>query len=122
MTKLLENLYVGNWEEAKRSTGMYVITVAVDSPFIGNEHFKFVDGPGNNLDEFRRAIGAITDSAKQRKTLVHCHGGRSRSVALVVAAYSRLNNCNLCEAYDAVIALHDNTRIHPAISMMLLNA
>lgn len=121
MTQLTETLYIGDWHEAKRCSDKGIITVAIDSEFIGHEHYKLVDGPGNDPNLFYEAIDAVVRSAKVRPTLVHCIAGRSRSAAVAVAAISDLLDIGVCSAYERLIKLHDRTRIHPALSRLLLS-
>jgi len=101
---------------------MHVITVAHDSPFHGHEKFDLVDGPGNDPTVFKAAVTAVCNAAinGNKPILVHCHGGRSRSAAVLVAAIARLNNLSVFEAYERVIAKHDPVRIHPAMSKLLM--
>jgi hypothetical protein len=48
---------------------------------------KLVDGPGNDVGSFRRAVAAVADLVEREPPLlVQCHAGRSRS-AIVVAGY-----------------------------------
>jgi protein-tyrosine phosphatase len=48
---------------------------------------RLLDGPGNDLFTFRRAVAAVTELVENRSpVLVQCHAGRSRS-AVVVAGY-----------------------------------
>lgn len=106
---------------AKRR-GDFVITVALDSPFLdGDQKFGLIDGPGNSAALFWDAVEAVrTAVEEQRKPVfVHCVSGRSRSVAVCVGAYRQLKRINLCEAYDQVIMKHDRSRIHPHISKIL---
>jgi protein-tyrosine phosphatase len=122
MTELIPNLFIGNWHEAKvHSMGMYVVTVAHDSPFVGEEHFKLVDGPGNDPDVLIAAAEAVWQAySKGLRVLVHCHGGRSRSGAVAVIAVMKILDKRLCEAYDFVKDKHEITRIHPYLSEILL--
>ena len=51
------------------------------------EVMLLVDGPGNDLRTFTRAVETLRDFAERHPpVLVHCHAGRSRSV-VVTAAY-----------------------------------
>jgi protein-tyrosine phosphatase len=51
------------------------------------EVVPLVDGPGNDLRTFTRAVETLRDFAEHHPpVLVHCHAGRSRSV-VVTAAY-----------------------------------
>lgn len=126
MTELIPGqLFVGNWQEAqdcKRNGRYYIITVANDPfPFQGDLVFPLVDGPGNNIGLFWDAVEAVREAVRTtgRPVLVHCHGGRSRSVAVCVGAYRQLKGINLCEAYDQVIDKHDRSRIHPYLAKLL---
>lgn len=125
MTELIPGrLWVGNWQEAEmaKKRGLYVITVAHDSPFNGGDRkFALVDGPGNDVGCFWDAVEAVRTAVEQQRVpvFVHCHGGRSRSVAVCVGAYRQLKQINLSEAYDQVIEKHDRSRIHPYLSRIL---
>lgn len=121
--EIIPNLWVGNWQSAQKAVGMHVITVAIDSPFIGHEHFTLVDGPGNSPVLFNLAVDAVVNAVEQygKPVLVHCVGGRSRSCAVATGAVARLRKCNIHEAYDLLIAKRDITRIHPALSWLLFH-
>ncbi len=125
MTELIPNLFIGNWHQARDSQGCYIVTVAHDSPFVGDEHFKLVDGPGNDPAVFEAAVEAVVAAHRTgKKVLVHCIGGRSRSAAVIVAAAVHLTGRPLCELYDLLLAKHDFTgggaRIHPHLAVLLL--
>ena len=48
---------------------------------------QLIDGPGNDIAVFRSAVDALIELVESAPpVLVHCHAGRSRSVA-VVAGY-----------------------------------
>lgn len=121
LTKLIDRLSIGNWQDAERHAPNYhVVTVAVDSPFIGHEHFKLVDGPGNPPQVFHAAVAATIAAHKHgRDVLVHCVGGRSRSAAVCVAAITALQNRSVFDAYEHVITKHSEARIHPYLSKFL---
>lgn len=123
MTEIMENLFVGNWMEAKScSDEFYVVTVAHDSPFVGKEHFKLVDGPGNDPDMIVRAARSVCIAHRDgKKVMVHCHGGRSRSGAIAVLSVMMITGENLCRCYDLVKDKHEITRIHPYLSEILLS-
>lgn len=123
MTEVIPNLFIGNWQEAKKSSlsGMYVITVAVDSPYVGNEHFKLIDGPGNQRETFDSAVDSVVKAFSEgKRVMVHCVGGRSRSGAVLCKSVARILGKNICEAYDMIAARHDPIRIHPALSEFVI--
>lgn len=122
MTEVIPNLFIGNWKDAElHANELYVITVAGDSPFIGNEHFKLNDGPGNPPGLLESAADSVHKAySNGKKILIHCHGGRSRSAAVTVLSIMKILNKNLCEAYDLAKDKHDITRIHPYLSKILL--
>src|SRR5262245_10747143 len=48
------------------------------------EIFELIDGPGNDLADFCKAIDTLGELAcKASPVLVHCHAGRSRSPVVV---------------------------------------
>ncbi len=125
MTELIPRLFIGNWHEARAAQGFHVVTVAADSEFVGHEHYRLVDGPGNAVEVFRSAVDAVCAAHRDGKmVLVHCVGGRSRSAAVIVAAAVRLTGRPFCEVYDELLRKHDGhgvgARIHPHLSILLL--
>lgn len=123
LTKLIDRLEIGDWFAARdlASSGRWIVTVAIDSPVVGNQHFRMVDGPGNEEKLFRDAVDAVVGAHRNGKSvLVHCVGGRSRSAAVCAAAIAQLKQKTLCEAYDFVIATHPPARIHPHMGKFLL--
>ncbi len=122
---MIPNLFIGNWHEARDAQGFLVITVAVDSEFIGHHHYPLIDGPGNLRSVFDAAVDEVCRAhGRGERVLVHCIGGRSRSAAVIVAAATRLTGRPLCSVYDDLLRKHDGTgtgaRIHPHLSTMLL--
>ena len=122
MTEIIERLHISNWQGAKAANGMFVSTVAIDAPFIGNVHHKLVDGPGNNPSLLWEAIKEVVEKhqIEEENVLVHCVTGRSRSAAVIVGALMQLKEMNLCQAYDFMIAVNPSTRIHPFLSELLI--
>lgn len=122
MTEVIPRLFIGNWHDASRYLGtMHVVTVAHDSPVTGHAKFDLVDGPGNNKETLIAAIEYAYEAYQRGETvLIHCHGGRSRSGTVTVAALVKITGKNLCECYDMLKDKHHETRIHPYLSLMLL--
>lgn len=128
MTELIPRLFIGNWHEARdyhHRDGLYVVTVAVDSEYVGDAHFKLIDGPGNSPEEFDAAVDHVCFAHNNmHRVLVHCVGGRSRSAAVIVAAAVTLTDRPLCSVYDELLRKHDGAgtgaRIHPHLAKLLL--
>lgn len=121
MTELIPRLFIGNWHEARDAKDFHVVTVAIDSHFVGHQHFKLIDGPGNSGELFGEAVDAVVAAyAAHEKVLVHCVGGRSRSAAVIVAAAHLLTGEPFCTVYDRLLQLHDQTRVHPHLGLLLL--
>lgn len=122
MTEVIPRLYIGNWRDAEQHiNSMYVVTVAHDSPIIGNVKFNLIDGPGNDIKVLMEAVTHAYDAYHRgEKVLIHCHGGRSRSGTVLVAVLAKITGRNLCECYDFVLSKHHETRIHPYLAIMLM--
>lgn len=128
MTELIPRLFIGNWHEARdrhHKDGLHVVTVAVDSEYVGDAHFKLIDGPGNSKEEFDGAVDYVCRVYNNmERVLVHCVGGRSRSAAVIVAAAVKITGRPFCEVYDDLLRKHDGhgvgARIHPHLSAILL--
>ncbi len=61
--------------------------IAPESEAFKTEAFKLIDGPGNNMQTFNRAVNTLIEFVDSHPpVLVHCHAGRSRS-PIVVAGY-----------------------------------
>jgi len=120
LNEIIPRLWLGDWQSARASSDCYVVTVAVDSPFVGDEQFGLVDGPGNSLLVFDKAVCAVVEAHSSGKmVLVHCVAGQSRSAAVVVRALTIICGCDWCAAYDLTISKKPNVRIHPAFAEFL---
>lgn len=121
MQQVIENLWIGNWQEASKVLDFHIVTCASDSPFTGHKKFDLVDGPGNDLSLVKEAVNYTSEVYKSGDTvLVHCHSGRSRSALIVVGALMQITGKSLCECYDRLINCYEKTRIHPYLAKLLL--
>lgn len=78
-----------------------------------------IDGAGNDLFTFRLAVDTLaTLLADAPPVLVHCHAGRSRSVA-VVAGYLVLHGGMEPEAALALVTARRQTAVSPALEDLL---
>ncbi|WP_338741925.1 dual specificity protein phosphatase [Haloplanus salilacus] len=75
-----------------------------------------VDGPRNDLSNFRAAVDRLTALLDADETvLVHCSAGSSRSVAVAVAALARRNGTDVETALDRLQSAHPDADPHPAL-------
>ena len=88
MFQILPNLYISDWPEAQQADPdeFVRVTVALDSPFKGEHFFGIVDG---RRDENQYEVDAAIEMVNElldgdKKVLVHCIVGRSRSPAVVL--------------------------------------
>lgn len=129
MTEVIEDLQIGNWMEAKEAhdNGAHVVTVAIDSPFIGDKHFPLIDGHGNDPEVFYSAVRYVVEkyvaniaSGSNQRILVHCVAGRSRSAAVIVKVLKILLQESISEAHNLLVSRHNATQIHPALMPFLI--
>lgn len=121
---LPKKLFIGGWSHAgpARNAGLYVVTVAVDSPFVGDVKYDLVDGPGNNPAVFSAAVlHCVARLNEDRPMLVHCVSGRSRAAAVICAALALRDRTSFNEAYTIVKAARDEVGIHPALVQMAIH-
>lgn len=99
MTKITDSVFIGNSQDARQPDSSKidaVLNVAVDLDTLEKfkERYKvgLVDGPGNSQGTFVSAVLLLHSLVKENKrVLVHCHEGRSRSVMVVSSYLSALN-------------------------------
>lgn len=106
ISQITENLYISGIEEAyeaDKSDFQQVITVCQDNieSNVGcrYSHFNMADGEakgyGGRFDDgvFKEAAEELLEALeKDRKTLLHCHVGKSRSVSVAIAVLSVKND------------------------------
>lgn len=114
----MKNLWIGNekdaQEEALSDYGITkVVTVCQDSTEdnVGCSYSRYnmSDGPDNkyggrhDYEIFHSAVGEVVESINQGDTvLVHCHRGRSRSAAVVIASVGRLKSVGYDKSREVV--------------------
>lgn len=115
---LPKKLFIGGWSHAgpARNAGLWVVTVAVDSPFVGDAKYDLIDGPGNNPMTFLAAVQhCVARLNEDRPMIVHCVSGRSRCAAVVCTALADYMDVDFNDAYDIVKRAKDDVGIHPAL-------
>ena len=106
LSRILDNLYIGDWQDAKRTdhSEFVCVTVAFDAPFKGEHLFGMVDGRvgdnnADNIYEMSLAIPKVIELMQgPKKVLVHCVAGRSRSAAVIVGVLMVLKGLTLEDA------------------------
>lgn len=88
MLKVTDGIFVGNSYDEMKAQVASVLNVAYDLvptrqwPTVEYTHIGLIDGPGNPLSRYCAAVLAL--DSMTRPTLVCCHEGKSRSVAVVL--------------------------------------
>lgn len=130
-TRITTGLYIGDIDDVRRgdtSDFDLVVGVCQDSAAdnVGCEyiHYNMSDGDdqqGHNPGEysyemFTSAVETVLAARIRRETvLVHCHVGRSRSVAVVAAALAILEG----ETFDdALSIIHQNRYVQPTRTLV----
>lgn len=99
INKIIGNISISDWQDAKyaykREEFDEIFTVAKDSPFIGNHYYPMIDGTySENYRLMTSAINDLLSQDKQKKILVHCVSGFSRSTTVVIGYMINRYNIN----------------------------
>jgi len=83
------------------------------------EVVELIDGPGNDVALFRRAVSVLAELTKETPpVLVHCHAGRSRSPAVVAGYLMKSLRIDASQALEIVVQKRE-TYIAPALICLL---
>lgn len=89
-----------------------IVNVACDAPVFGAHHFKLVDGPGNDIAVFNAAVECAKEQIRfGRKMLIHCVGGRSRSVTVLAAAMQEELDLPFADTVERIRGLRAKTTL-----------
>lgn len=83
---------------------------AEDNVSVPYDHFKMADGPDDGhvrgdhtYPLFEEAVDRVVSALEDGEiVMVHCHMGRSRSVAVAIAAIATVEDVGYWDAYDTV--------------------
>lgn len=91
MIRISDKLWVGDAHDADHADVGAILNVARDLlgkrgwPTVEYAQVGLVDGPGNSISAYCAATLALVDLMRRcQRVLVHCHEGRSRSLAVAV--------------------------------------
>lgn len=133
MNWITDSIAIGNFLDAQDADLLRVeaigsilgLTTALDQHEAEQLGVRFIrvipldDGPGNSVAQFAAALEALSDLAQNAPpVLVHCHMGRSRSVA-IVAAYLMATQGLDADAALALIATKREIALSPALEQFL---
>lgn len=119
MNKITPQLWVTDIRSVQNGdTSRFDVVVSVcqdhckDNVSCEYEHYTLTDGlpTGHNrgtcsFELFVEAVDSVVEHVREGRTvLVHCHAGRSRSVAVCIAAYAICYDASYNVARDHVIA------------------
>jgi protein-tyrosine phosphatase len=104
--KVIERLYIADWQEARDASApnLVKVTVAEDSPFVGDYYFPIVDADDpDNKKALGDAIQKVSELMEQDSVvLVHCVSGISRSCVVIMGYLNRKKGLPLDEAFELV--------------------
>ena len=120
-TKVSDWCWLGDWKDASRFRqgvpGGKVITVAYDSPFVGDYVFPVVDGyfQGNDRQFFRAVdqILLLRDLKPRPMIMINSVNGVSRGPAALIAAGMKLRHISYPQAYAEIKKLRPQINPHP---------
>lgn len=83
---VFDDLYVGGHESSKNSSDGFDIIVSMASPSENTDYNYSINDGEHKYTKFRNAVDTIINELRSdKKVLVHCSAGLSRSVAVCVA-------------------------------------
>jgi protein-tyrosine phosphatase len=128
MEQVASNLYVGGLDaagspELLTSEGITAVLKlthsAPESPYpepVTVADRPLVDGPRNDVENFRDAVGRLTTLLEAGETvLVHCSAGSSRSGAVAAAALARRDDVDVETALARIEREKPDVDPHPAL-------
>ncbi len=133
MNWITKNIAIGNYLDAKnvqllKEEKIKAILSLDGSTEISNtsdlgvkkiETYRLIDGAGNDLRIFQRAVDELERLVeKYKKVLVHCHAGKSRSVVITAGYLMKVKHLEADEALAKVTALR-KSQVSPELVDLL---
>ncbi len=114
MAEVTPLIFISGWSSARDLAGYFdaIVNVAIDAPTFGVFHFGLVDGPGNEQRLFDSAVDCVRQRIRLgQKFLIHCVGGRSRSVTVLAAAMQEELDLPFAETVERIRELRKQTTL-----------
>lgn len=113
ITPIIDKIAIGDSEDAQNitrhqfdATLNVAIDLDIDDTKIQRYKVGLLDGPGNDPKIFAAALIVLDTLVKNNKrTLVHCHAGQSRSVMIVAAWLAYKKYSTLDDALKLIMPL-----------------
>lgn len=126
MNFIVENVAIGAYEDAIDLRGLQAndITAVLDltvetryslPPSILRLKVPMEDGVPMNQEHLRLAINWLRMASRERKVLVHCLAGISRSTSIVMCYLHEERGMPLEDAYSFIKARRSQVQPHPAL-------
>lgn len=119
--EITPRLFIGHWQDAaalQSNPDFIAVTVAIDSPFKSEHYFAIVDGRReDNQYEVDDAVETVNLLLlhTEKKVLVHCIAGISRSAAVVLGVLMS-QGMSFVDAYKLIHEKHPDA--DPRLSLI----
>jgi protein-tyrosine phosphatase len=109
--RITDNLYLGSYTDAIDFADDFdiIINVAKECTNKSDYFYSYLDSPSEKICESFDDLSDIIQLyvAQNKKVLVHCFAGKSRSASFVIIYLIKYMNYNLNDAYKYVDSLRD---------------
>lgn len=83
---VFSNLYVGGYESCKNKSQNFDLIISMSDPNENTDYNFAIEDGEHNYNKFKHAVDKAIEGLKSdKKVLVHCSAGLSRSVAVCIA-------------------------------------
>jgi len=118
LQNVYDSLYVGDVQDATRKYDEFDKVISLcfiyDDSEIESDVISLRDDESLDYESFTMAVEETVEAAEdEKKVLVHCNMGASRSPAVLIAAIGELAGISFEQAREKVVAGH--TQMHPSL-------